>query len=475
MSLLVPNTEKFTNYPIIDRQPFAQHLHTFLNTKANEGYVLNLNAEWGAGKTTFLHCWYNELSKDHPVVYFDAWKSDFSKDAMLALIDCLHSQLASPISKNKALIKSFFEKGSHFVRTAIPSIAVGYLKHKTGIPADESLINDCTEEFGLDIAEKEFGDAIKEVLKEVLEQRKRVEGVAEFKSTLEALANAVVECTKETDSQKNYPVYVLVDELDRCRPDYAIEVIESIKHFFNTKNFIFVIATDTDQLQHSIKAVYGDGFDAYSYLSRFFNKTVTLPPPSTEQFVRSRLEPIIGNDFSLDEPLILNLIVNIFDWHNMTSLREIEKVIQDIEVAKSTGKRFEILPLTVLSVMRRLYPKLYSSYIKSKQIPYRDRNNHVESEHPSYVPKNTNIPAVLKGQQAHHMEEVIFNVLQSLDTGKNQGQLRPWEEILREKYNEYHIRQVVNTICCRYSLNPQTSMSEKSDYICSLELAGHFI
>lgn len=82
MNKFVPHTEVFDNYNIINHQPFAQHLTSFLNSKSEVGYVLNLNAEWGAGKTTFLQCWYNELKESHPVIYFDSWKSDFTHDAM---------------------------------------------------------------------------------------------------------------------------------------------------------------------------------------------------------------------------------------------------------------------------------------------------------------------------------------------------------------------------------------------------------
>lgn len=67
----------------------------------------------------------------------------------------------------------------------------------------------------------------------------------------------------------NIPVVVLVDELDRCRPSYAIEMLEVIKHFFTTKNFVFIVATDTSQLTHSINAVYGANFDSSQYLKRF--------------------------------------------------------------------------------------------------------------------------------------------------------------------------------------------------------------
>ncbi|EGQ8086477.1 hypothetical protein XM75_c21041 [Vibrio vulnificus] len=140
MSVVVPKEETFDNYKLIDRKPFANYLIAFLNTKAEEGYVINLNAEWGAGKTTFLQCWYNELSKEHPTIYFDAWRSDFSKDAMLALIDCFHAQLANPITDNQELIKSLFDKGSYFIRKSIPSLLIGLLslKQKTeGISIEE--------------------------------------------------------------------------------------------------------------------------------------------------------------------------------------------------------------------------------------------------------------------------------------------------------------------------------------------------
>ena len=78
---------------------------------------------------------------------------------------------------------------------------------------------------------------------------------------------------------------VLVDELDRCRPNYSIEMLEVIKHFFTTKNFVFVVATDSTQLQKSIKAVYGADFDSKQYLKRFFNREARLAPPDLKTFI----------------------------------------------------------------------------------------------------------------------------------------------------------------------------------------------
>ncbi|MEZ9302075.1 P-loop NTPase fold protein [Vibrio breoganii] len=470
MASPVPNSETFDQYRVIDNEQFSQHLTRFLNSKSDEGYVLNLNAEWGAGKTTFLQCWYNELSKSHPVVYFDAWKSDFSKDAMLALVDCFQSQLKNPRSVNKKFAKDLLEKSSHFIRKTAPSMAVGYVKHKTGIDGDESLIEDFNETLGLDIAEKECGDALKEVLKSLVEQRKKVEGISEFKSTLQTMAASLIKSLEDTDTPKTYPIYILVDELDRCRPSYAIEVIENIKHFFDTKKFVFVVATDTGQLQHSIKAIYGNGFDAHSYLSRFFHKTVTLPPPSTEQYLKSRLTTIIGDDFSFSDPYITQMLVSIFDWHNMTSLREIDKVIQDLDLAKISGKQFKILPLTILAVLKRLHSTEYAAFTKSRVNPYRrDRNARDDQD---YLLKNNAIPSVtIGGSKAESFESILFYVLVGID---NSSSPSLWDSIMAGSVPSHNSTGAVGAVSDRYLLNPNGEASEFPSYMKVLELSGHF-
>ena len=85
------------------------------------------------------------------------------------------------------------------------------------------------------------------------------------------------------------PLFVLIDELDRCRPTYAIALLERVKHLFEVDGVVFLIATDTKQLVHSINAVYGAEFDARRYLDRFFEQTYRMSEPSVaalvEQFV----------------------------------------------------------------------------------------------------------------------------------------------------------------------------------------------
>ena len=118
----------------------------------------------------------------------------------------------------------------------------------------------------------------------------QVEAVKDVRTQLEHLALALDEV-----HERQLPVMVLVDELDRCRPSYAIEMLEVIKHFFNTKNFVFVVATDTQQLENSINAVYGEKFDSSVYLRRFFNRKAELGEPDIAYYLEKHDFPIASN------------------------------------------------------------------------------------------------------------------------------------------------------------------------------------
>ena len=77
----------------------------------------------------------------------------------------------------------------------------------------------------------------------------------------------------------NTRLVIFIDELDRCKPDYAIQLLERIKHYIISEQITFVFSVNIEQLQHTIKRFYGDDFDACSYLDRFFDFHVALSVP----------------------------------------------------------------------------------------------------------------------------------------------------------------------------------------------------
>jgi hypothetical protein len=70
---------------------------------------------------------------------------------------------------------------------------------------------------------------------------------------------------------------VIVDELDRCRPDYAVSYLETIKHVFAIRGMVFVLSLDLEQFRHSVGALYGAGLEFKEYFRKFAHRTVALP------------------------------------------------------------------------------------------------------------------------------------------------------------------------------------------------------
>ena len=91
-------------------------------------------------------------------------------------------------------------------------------------------------------------------------------------------------------SQKR--IVIIIDELDRCTPTYAIETLEAIHHIFDSDGITFVLGLHRQQLMESIKAIYGQGFDAEGYLDRFIDMTIPLSA-SRDDFIKAKLSPQI--------------------------------------------------------------------------------------------------------------------------------------------------------------------------------------
>ncbi|MCG9724488.1 KAP family P-loop NTPase fold protein [Vibrio brasiliensis] len=460
----VPTTETFDKYTIIDRKPYAKHLTDFLNSKAEQGYVINLNAEWGAGKTTFLQCWYNELKAKHPVVYFDAWKSDFSHDAMMALMECFNTQLISPLKENKELYNQIKDRVGNLLKVALPSLVVGYLKHKTGTDSDESLLGDISTELGLEINDSELAGALKETMKAMLQQKKQVDGLHAFKGALEELG----ECYLDVHKNKSTPIYILIDELDRCRPSYAIEVIECVKHFFNTKNFVFVLATDTDQLQHSIKAIYGSGFNSSAYLSRFFDNTLVLSAPSLEEFIKQKV-PEIATDSSTNK-LAVEFVAAIFRWHKVDSLREIEKIFDCVDIARATRKSFHLFSLIILSILKRKYPEYFQKYLFHGRLPYESSySGPSRQDDPDKLPIQHSAQHKFNETTSTYISFLCHRCLTIMSEQPPKKDL-DW---LQKKFENHELAHVLPYFISTGLLNNSVVTMNKSDYVAVVNFAGH--
>lgn len=233
--------------------------------------VLAIDAAWGTGKTTFIRMWSQYLRNENfPVIEFNAWENDFAGDPFVALSAELTDGLNKYTDKGKPLaqkIDTTKKAAAEVLRRAAP----GVLRVATAGILDVS-----------PLIEKEIGQALASYAEERLSKYQETkDSVKAFKKSLKEIA---CELMKPRDGQPGRPLVVIIDELDRCRPSYAVELLEVAKHLFAVDNIIFVLAVNRSQLAHSIRVLYGSDFDAEGYLRRFFDLDFQLPDPGQQDF-----------------------------------------------------------------------------------------------------------------------------------------------------------------------------------------------
>jgi KAP family P-loop domain len=265
---------------LLSRQIDAQVLTTYLTSgrAKDRAFVLNVDAAWGQGKSYFLKNWAEDLlAKGFSVARVDAWADDYADDPLLAVVSAIDK--AFPKSKD-SVTKGLAKTGAKFVGLMAKHGAKAVVTKVLGEDG-KALYEVAGENFAKEGASAAIEAA--EKLSEGMGERllKRFEDgqktIAAFRTQLQkAVAKA----------GHGGPLIVLVDELDRCRPTYAVEMLERIKHLFDVPNLVFVVATDTAQLCHAVGAIYGNQFDGRGYLLRFFDRTYRFAEPNRLEFIR---------------------------------------------------------------------------------------------------------------------------------------------------------------------------------------------
>ena len=225
-------------------------------------------------------------------MHFDAWANDLSDDPLLGFMSQLQASL-SPYLKQLPLdrkarhaaakkLKEVFKQAPRAVLPVATVLAKGLMKKLSGVDAEAVL-----EAAAAGDAEVDLG-SIKELSTKALVEFFEVamKSHNDKQSAILGLKTAIEELLQYLGEQEqvSLPMFVFIDELDRCRPDYAIRLLEGIKHLFDAQGVCFVFSTNLRQLSASAQAVYGQSFDAYRYLKRFFAFEYRLPTPDHEAY-----------------------------------------------------------------------------------------------------------------------------------------------------------------------------------------------
>lgn len=356
----------------LGRQRYAEFLASFLEGQnTNKPYVLNLNSSWGTGKTYFLKRWKDDVGKKHPIVYIDVWKNDSSGDPFMVVISAIISQLREQTDyPDDQLFQKGIEQSVRILKQIAPLVIGALAKRYLG-DSIEKIINE-----GVKIdANKEIGEATTKIATSLIsEHEKRADSIKALKKSITSWIEAVRGHRKKVD-----PTFIIIDELDRCRPSYAVETLEVVKHIFDIPGVFFIIATDTEQLQHAIKVVYGYGFNAQVYLSRFFDSRFTLPVISLDAVISAHCNTMVfEHDFQRESKIalwpqndnLLKTITAIIDAFEITARDAIQIVNRATSVLlhAKKGSKFDIIYLVTLLCLQKVDYEFYSSIVTSKKL-----------------------------------------------------------------------------------------------------------
>ncbi len=270
---------------IFGYEPFGQGLANLLETVPDDP-VLLVDGDWGTGKTVFARQWAGLLrQRGHAVLYLDAFSSDFQDDAFLAIIDAVY-HFAAAEGLPTEVRSSFSTKAA---KAAAIALARGVGRGL--VPGID--LTGIADEMG-----QAMGQMTSELETWINNAQARRDAVEDFQTTLQKLAEAAIagatggeepQSTSEAadPSGVNGPPHrrfvIIVDELDRCRPDFALDVLERIKHVFGSPGVAFVLVTNLPELGKSVKAAYGD-VAAERYLEKFFDLRVQLPEQRSARY-----------------------------------------------------------------------------------------------------------------------------------------------------------------------------------------------
>jgi len=238
------------------RKPIAENIIKLLCSDAKVSPFV-IDGGWGTGKTEFCSKLINLVRDQDPVpfkaVYVDAFKADHADQPLMTLLAAVLTVVPE-------------KEAASLVKKALPALRFGL---KTG---GKAIIGWALKQDPVNLSEdfeKVIGQAGDAAIDHAVENMLKDHQHAE--KSIQALKGVLAQAAEDI------PIVLFVDELDRCRPDFAVSMLEVIKHVFDVERVKIVLITNTEQLKAVINHCYGGGVDAQRYLDKFVGFSFSLP------------------------------------------------------------------------------------------------------------------------------------------------------------------------------------------------------
>jgi KAP family P-loop domain len=267
----------------LERRQLAEQVEGYIKARFEQpapgsgSFTFAVEGSYGLGKSYFLERLRQQLSLNHPVAFVNAWTDDTANDPLTSIFLAVEDALAEKlVSSNEAERKKIAEKLKGVAKIAAKVALRGagsVLLTAKGYEELESAFETGVDDlFGLR-TEKSTDTAL-------VSKRKLI---SDFQVKLAELLDSL-----EADGLFVRPLIIIVDELDRCRPTYAISLLEEAKHFFDDTGTIFVYGMNRKALAATVKSIYGDEFPADHYLMRFVKRQISLPASSLHDLINEQ-------------------------------------------------------------------------------------------------------------------------------------------------------------------------------------------
>ena len=332
---------------ILFYEPYARIIANLAKNEEYNPLTIGVFGLWGAGKSTLLKLIGEKLNGQDGIicVTINAWMFESYDDAKTAIMEALLQELKEevPIEAKKKLGKlikrvDWFKLGTKAVSTLAPIVASA----ATGNPLPMLLnVTGSAEEIGNTV--KNAANSIQSLKDEYWKE--------EEASNDESMINNIRKFREEfsdalkSDEIKN--VVVMVDDLDRCRPERIIEILEVIKLFLAVERTTFIIAADENVIKYSIREKYPpmNGFDVEldkEYIEKIIQLPIYIPELSAKD-IQNYLLLLVAQSYLKQESFKL-LITKLFEEKRTISgdvitLEEINRLIDELHLSwKSEGK-----------------------------------------------------------------------------------------------------------------------------------------
>lgn len=295
-----------------------QQLVTFLGliNSIRQNSILTVDGEWGSGKTTFVKQIdflnrngssdvsalnddsINEFMNGYIVYYYSAWENDYHGEPLQSLLLNLINDLWS---KREKIADGVVKYSEAFKQSVLETVTLGLY--------DTEKINNANN----------------------------ISDLAESIATIDERKEAIDDIINNHLDLKGKKLLFIIDELDRCMPTFAVRMLETIKHYYTNDRLVFLLATNSHELSHTVQKVYGESFDGIGYLNRFYDLVFNLPTVDRNAYIRHLGTNPSSNLWDIE------ILIEVVDYLDL-SMREINRYYSSLGLIRDFGTRINRSP-----------------------------------------------------------------------------------------------------------------------------------